>query len=87
MLRWRDGVPGGGATDHGSVAAGGGTGVRAVCLNRLPPNGPEPPEATQPAFAVGADQGGETRAALPLHSGGKGRMRFRDIYVRDLTHP
>lgn len=25
--------------------------------------------------------------ALQLHSGGKGRMRFRDIYVRDLTNP
>jgi len=22
---------------------------------------------------------------LQLHSGGKGRMRFRDIYVRDLS--
>ena len=29
----------------------------------------------------------EGSIALQLHSGGKGRMRFRDIYIRDLTNP
>jgi hypothetical protein len=25
--------------------------------------------------------------ALQLHSGGEGRMRFKDLYVRDLSRP
>lgn len=37
---------------------------------------------TQPS--PGSDRGA---IALQLHSGGEGRMRFKDLWIRDLSHP
>ena len=66
------------------MAEPGRTGVRAHVPELPSPNCPKP---RNPHLQWVLIEAAKLAPRLQLHSGGKGRMRFRDIYVRDLTHP